>query len=239
MESHRSLLCTKSTSLSGNSLESSFDGLYTTRRVTSHTLKEEQTGLLVEDGIWRPAGVAGDILLDITSEYTLYVFLLESTFHNKLITSVNSPAGPQLREQEGQQVLGLSVEHLRDLSEVCKCSFLAAHSYNLRWSHDKLLLLSSHHLRILVSHNTENSLEQLIIKIITIRSSPGVSAIISLIFLLLILFKFVKIDFFRLLSFFSSFFAWNFPSFFLMQKKASLWILKLKSETFCGLTSLL
>merc|ERR1719260_647935 len=94
------------------------------------------------------------------------------------------------------------MEHLRDLSEVCKCSFLAAHSYYLRWSHHKLLLLPSHHLRILVSHNTEHSLEQFVIKIITIRSSPGVSAIISFVFLLLILFKFINIDFFRLFSFF-------------------------------------
>ena len=45
--------------------------------MAGHALEEEQPGLLVEDGVGGPAGVAGHVLLDVTSQHVLYVLLLE------------------------------------------------------------------------------------------------------------------------------------------------------------------
>ena len=47
--------------------------------MAGHTLEEEQPGLLVEDGVGGPAGVAGHVLLDVTSQHVLYVLLLETS----------------------------------------------------------------------------------------------------------------------------------------------------------------
>merc|ERR1719374_393101 len=72
-------------SLAGDGLEAGLDGLHRARGVARHALKEEEPGLLVEDGVGAAAGVAGYILLDVPSEDVLYVFLLESSLHDQLI----------------------------------------------------------------------------------------------------------------------------------------------------------
>ena len=41
----------------------------------------------------------------VPPEDVLYVLLLEPSLHDKLVVAVNSAAGTQLSEQEGQQVL--------------------------------------------------------------------------------------------------------------------------------------
>ena len=72
--------------------------------------------------VFLPAGVAGDVLLDVPPQHVLYVLLLEATwrmttsrspvldsrhctFHDELVAAVDGSAGSQLREEEGQQVL--------------------------------------------------------------------------------------------------------------------------------------
>merc|ERR1719431_1643107 len=87
------------------------------------------------------------------------------------------------------------MQHLGYLSEVSKSSFLAANPGNLRRSHHKLFLLTSHHLGVLISHDAKNSLEKLIILVIAIRVLPWVSiSVICFIFLILFVIQIVKIS---------------------------------------------
>lgn len=72
-----------------------------------HALEEKQPGLLVQDSVGGPAGVAGDVLLDVPPKHVLYVLLLEPSLHDELVVAVNGPAGAELGKQEGQQMLGL------------------------------------------------------------------------------------------------------------------------------------
>merc|ERR1719474_907397 len=66
------------------------------------------------------------------------------------------------------------MEHFGDLSEVGECSFLGAHSNNLWWSHDKLLLLTGHHLWVFVPHDTKHSLKQFLVRVVAVRVDPRV-----------------------------------------------------------------
>ncbi len=75
-----------------------------------HALEEEQPGLLVEDGVWRSAGVAGHVLLDVAAEDVLNVLLLEAALDDELVVSVDGAHGAQLGEEEGQQVLRLPMQ---------------------------------------------------------------------------------------------------------------------------------
>ena len=45
--------------------------------MTGHALQEEEPGLLVEDGVWRPTRVARHVLLDVAPQHVLNVLLLE------------------------------------------------------------------------------------------------------------------------------------------------------------------
>merc|ERR1719339_131591 len=121
--------------------------------------------------------------------------LLESTFHDELIAAINSPTGSQLSKEESQQVLGLSMQHLGNLSEVCKSCLLTPNPGNFWGSHHEFLLLSSHHLRVLVPHDAEYSLEQLIVLVVTVRVFPGVSiGVISIIFFILFIVEVIKVS---------------------------------------------
>jgi len=55
----------------------------------------------------------------------------KSTFHDELVAAVNGTTGSQLSKEEGEQMLGLPVEHLGDFGEVGKGGLLAAHSHHL------------------------------------------------------------------------------------------------------------
>ena len=66
------------------------------------------------------------------SEYILNMLLLEPSLHDQLIAAVNSATGTQLSKQEGQQMLGLTMQHLRNLSEVGESGFLRANTDNLK-----------------------------------------------------------------------------------------------------------
>jgi len=65
-------------------------------------------------------------------------------------------------------VLGLPVQHLGYLVEVGKGRLLSAYTYYLRRSHDKLLAPAINHVRILVPHDAEHSLQQLLVRVVTI-----------------------------------------------------------------------
>ena len=77
-------------------LKSCFDGLNRAGAVTRHALEEEQPGLLIEDGVGGPARVTRHVLLDVTSQHILNVFLLESSLDDQLIVTINSSTCSQL-----------------------------------------------------------------------------------------------------------------------------------------------
>ena len=77
-------------------LKSCFDGLNRAGAVTRHALEEEQPGLLIEDGVGGPARVTRHVLLDVTSQHILNVFLLESSLNDQLIVTINSSTCSQL-----------------------------------------------------------------------------------------------------------------------------------------------
>merc|ERR1719264_767464 len=190
----------KKPSLPSDGLESGLDGLDTAGGVTGHALQEEQPSLLVQDRVRGSACVAGDILLDVPSQHILYVLLLESPFHDELVAAINGATSTKLSKEEGEQMLGLPVEHLGNFREVGKRSFLASYSHHLWRSHHKLLFLASNHIRVLVPHYSKHSLEQLIIKVIPIRSSPRVRVSLALILLVSItIIQVLNIDFLLLL----------------------------------------
>merc|ERR1711978_263508 len=113
--------------LPGDGLEASLDGLHGAFRLTRHALKEPHPCLLVEDGVWRAAGVACHKLLDVSPEDVLYVLLLEAALEDELVVAVDGRAGgTQLGSEEGQQMLGLTMQHFGDLSEVDEGGLLGA-----------------------------------------------------------------------------------------------------------------
>ena len=57
-----------------------------------------------------PAGVASNVFLDVAPEDVLDVFLLESSLHHQLTVTVDGAHCSQLGEEEGQQVLGLTMQ---------------------------------------------------------------------------------------------------------------------------------
>ena len=77
-------------------LETSLDGLHRAGAVAGHALEEEEPGLLVEDGVGGPARVTRHVLLDVTSQHILNVFLLESSLDDQLIVTINSSTCSQL-----------------------------------------------------------------------------------------------------------------------------------------------
>ncbi len=65
-------------------METSLDRLDRASGVASHALHEKESLLLVQDGVRRSAGVAGHVLLDVSSKDIFNMFLLEPTLHDEL-----------------------------------------------------------------------------------------------------------------------------------------------------------
>ena len=75
IENYLSLLSPDGGTLAGDRLETGFDGLHGAAGVAGHALKEEQSGLLVEDCVWTATSVTCDILLDVPAmQYSKYTF---------------------------------------------------------------------------------------------------------------------------------------------------------------------
>ena len=96
--------------LAGDGLETGLDGLDRAARVALHALEEEDPGLLVQHGVGRAAGVAGDVLLDVTPQHVLDVFLLEFALDDQLVVAVHGARRSQLGAEELEQVAGLTMK---------------------------------------------------------------------------------------------------------------------------------
>jgi hypothetical protein len=64
----------------------------------------------LQDGVGGAAGVAGDILLDVSTQHNFYLLLLETTLDDQLAVAVHRAACTQLSKQEVEQVLRLPME---------------------------------------------------------------------------------------------------------------------------------
>ena len=65
MYQYLSLFSPDGGTLAGDRLETGFDGLHGTAGMAGHALKEEQSGLLVEDCVGTTTSVTCHILLDV------------------------------------------------------------------------------------------------------------------------------------------------------------------------------
>lgn len=70
-------------------------------------------------------------------------------------------------------------QRFTDFIEISERSFLRSYPYNLRRSHDELLLLASDHIWIFLAHNLENTVKKFIVRVITIRATPSDTFIFS------------------------------------------------------------
>ena len=66
------------------------------------------------------------------------------------------------------------MQHLGDFHKIRESRLLAADPHHLWRSHHELLLLSRDHLGVFIPHDGEDSLQKLIILVVTIRIFPGV-----------------------------------------------------------------
>merc|ERR1719411_2402722 len=117
---HSSLLGTHDCTLGGDGLETSLDALDRAFGVAGHALEEKQPVHLEKDGVGRPAGVAGDVFLDVFPENRFDVPLLKLALQNQLIAAVNRAHCAQLGAQEGQQMFGLTMKRFSNVHEVDK-----------------------------------------------------------------------------------------------------------------------
>lgn len=104
--------------LGGKSLETGLDARHRTTGAACFTLEEVESGVFLEDRVRGTTGVAGDVLLDVSTEDVLDLLGLEATLDDQLRVSVNGTTGTQLSEQKVQQMLLLSVQHFANLCEV-------------------------------------------------------------------------------------------------------------------------
>jgi len=142
--------------------------------VAGHTLQEEQPCFLVQDGVRTATGVTSHILLDIPSEHILNMLLLEPSLHDQLAATVNGTTGTQLSEKESQQVLGLTMQHLRNLGKVGERGLFSSHTDNLWGSHDELLAPAVDHVGVLISHDAEHPRQKFPVGVVTVRLHPGI-----------------------------------------------------------------
>lgn len=84
--------------LARDGLETGLDTGHGAAGVAGLTLQEVETCVLLEDGVWRPAGVARYILLDISSQDIFNLFLLKSSFNHQLVISVYGATCSQLSQ---------------------------------------------------------------------------------------------------------------------------------------------
>jgi hypothetical protein len=73
-------------------------------------LEEEEASVFLKNGIRRATSFTHDIILDVTSQHGLYLFLLESTFDDQLTVTINRTVGTKFSKQIIQKMLRLSVQ---------------------------------------------------------------------------------------------------------------------------------
>lgn len=117
--------------------------------------------------------MTGDILLDVATQHVLDLLGLETALDDQLLVTVHGATGTQLGQQEIEQMLGQAMQGFRNVHEVGEGGLLGAHAQHLRRSHHKLGLPARGHVRVLVENDFEDALEQLVICVVAIGTSPG------------------------------------------------------------------
>ena len=96
--------------LAGNGLETALDAGHRTPRAAGLALQEEQSGVLLQDGLRRAAGLTGHVLLDVFLKYTFDLLRLETALDDQLVVRVHRAARTQLGQQERLHVLRLPMQ---------------------------------------------------------------------------------------------------------------------------------
>lgn len=96
--------------LSGNGLETRFDGGDRASRSTCLALEEEEAGVFLQDRVGGTTGVACDVFFHVPPEHILHLFLLETTLDDELIVAIHGTTCTQLGKKEGQNVFRLPME---------------------------------------------------------------------------------------------------------------------------------
>lgn len=117
--------------------------------------------------------MAGDVLLDVPTQHILDLLGLETALDDQLCVAVHRSARAQLGEQEVQQMLFLSVQHLADLCEVGERGLLGADTQHLRRSHHELGLATGSHVGVLVQDDFEDTVQEFVIGVVTVLVRPG------------------------------------------------------------------
>ena len=85
------------------------------------------------------------------------------------------------------------MQHLGDFHKIRESRLLAADPHHLGRSHHELLLLSRNHFRIFIPHDGEDSLQKLIILVVTIRIFPWICIFIFILLILSAVIQVIKI----------------------------------------------
>lgn len=70
-------------------------------------------------------------------------------------------------------MFGLSMQQLADVCEVDEGGLFSSDSDDLRRFHNKLPLLTSHHVGVLQTHDVDDPDQQLFISVVSLRACPG------------------------------------------------------------------
>lgn len=141
-------------------LETRLDGRDGSCGTAGLALQEEQTVLLGENSIGRFAGLAGNVLDNVTTQDSLDLLLLETTLDDQALGSINGSRGSQLGKQELNNVLGLTMHPLADIGNVGKDSLLVTIAHDRGRNNSVTLLLSSK-LGVVLTENLENARQKL------------------------------------------------------------------------------
>lgn len=96
--------------LAGDGLETALYTCDRTPRTASLTLQEEQSGVLLKNGLRRATGLTGHVLLNVFLKYTFDLLCLETTLDDQLVVRVHRTARTQLGQQERLNVLWLPMQ---------------------------------------------------------------------------------------------------------------------------------
>jgi hypothetical protein len=65
-----------------------------------------------------------------------------------------------------------------NVGEVSERGLLGTDTVHLRGLHDKLALLARDHVRILLAHDVENTIEQLVVRVVALGALPVAAAVV-------------------------------------------------------------
>lgn len=159
-ETYSGSLDTLSGTLASLGLETRLDGRDGSCGTAGLALQEEQTVLLGENSIGRFAGLAGNVLNNVTTQNSLDLLLLETTLDDQALGSINGSRSSQLGKQELNNVLRLTMHPLADIGNVGKDSLLVTITHN-RGRNNGVTLLLTGKLGVVLTKNLENARQKL------------------------------------------------------------------------------